>query len=220
MVDFIKARENMVDSQIHPMGIIWPGLLDAFMAVPREEFVPEILRNVAYTDEDISFGNERFMIDPITHARMIQALSPARHEVALDIGGLTGYSAAVLSHLVTTVIAVEETEALTSRANTLWQSLNIYNATSIKGPLTEGCRSCAAYNLIFIGGAVSEIPQELASQMVEGGRMVLVLKKPGQMMGQAMLIQSLGARGISSRVLFEAGAHYLPGFEPQPAFQF
>jgi len=220
MTDLAKARENMVDCQIHPMGIIYPGVLDTFMTVPREVFVPANQQGVAYTDEDLACGDGRYLMDPATHARMLQALEPKSHEVVLDVGGLNGYSSAILSPLVSTVIMTENKKSYIDRASENWQKLEVFNATAIKQPLAEGCKEYQPYDMIFVGGAVAEIPESLTSQLAEGGRMVLIHKQPGQVMGEALLIRATGKGNVSSYKLFEAGGHYLPGFEPNPGFEF
>lgn len=220
MSDFAHARTNMVDCQIHTAGVIMPALLESFEAIPRERFVPENLQNVAYCDEDLPIGEGRFLIEPITHARMIQALDPKPSDVVLDIGGVTGYSAAVLSSLVTTVIAVEEKKKNIDFGQGVWDELGVCNVAAFKGKLVQGCPNHAPYDLIFINGSVSEIPANIAAQLVPGGKLITIVRKPGDVMGQVTIVHSLGEKGFSSYNLFEAGCPYVPGFEPLPTFTF
>lgn len=220
MYDSNRARETMVDCQIGTAGVVSPGILQAFQTIPREKFLPQTLQRVAYTDECLPVGPGRFLPEPGAHARLIEAASPEASDVALDIGGATGYSAAILSSLVTTVIALEDRQEYLDHAASVWNDLGACNIAGIKAPLTRGAPEHAPYNLIFINGAVTEIPAQLAQQLTDGGRMVAIVKKPGQIMGQAVLVRGLGGTGFSSHILFECAGEYLPGFEPKPAFQF
>ena len=107
MTDFIQARKNMVDCQIHPSGIVDGWILESFQNIPRELFVPEKLQGIAYTDENIDIGQGRFLMEPIVHAKLLQAVAPDKSDVVLDIGVGTGYSSAILCPNVSTVVALE-----------------------------------------------------------------------------------------------------------------
>jgi protein-L-isoaspartate(D-aspartate) O-methyltransferase len=220
MSDFNVARTNMVDCQIHPAGILLPGLLESFQTVPREKFVPENLRSIAYTDGDIPLGEGRFLLEPGVHARLIQAAEPKCTDVVLDIGGGSGYAAAIMSPLVTTVVALEDKQKLLTLATRLWDELGVCNVVGLKNKLAEGSPEHAPFDLIFMNGAVAEIPSGLVEQLSPQGRLITIVKKPGAVLGQAVIVQNLGEKRFSSYTLFEAGAQYLPGFEPQPTFTF
>lgn len=220
MNDFAAARTHMVDCQIHPSGVDTPAILQAFETVPREAFVPESFRSVSYRDEDLVFPDGRFLLDPMLHARMIEALEPSPSDIILDIGCLTGYSSAILSSLVSTVVAIEENGDYLKRAVETLQSLTICNVAGYKAKLNKGYPKNAPYDLIFVNGSVSNPPVPLIKQLREGGRLVCVVKPPGQSTGSAALFQSLGNNDFSSYTLFEASCPYLPGFEPEPAFTF
>ncbi len=220
MVDFSQARTNMVDGQIHTAGVNVGEILDAFQSVPREKFVPKNMQNVAYSDEDLPIGGGRFLLEPITHAKMIQAVRPVSDDVALDIGGATGYSAAILSSMVTTVVALEESKVYLDKAASLWQELDVCNVVAIKDKLAKGNPENEPFSLIVMNGAVSEIPVHIVEQLTPQGRLITIVKKPGEMMGQVTLVQNLGEGQFSSYNLFSAGSPYLPGFAPKPTFTF
>lgn len=220
MLKFSNARTNMVDCQIHTSGIVMPELLHAFETVPREKFVPAKMKNVAYVDEDLAIGDGRFLLDPVTHARMIQAAEPSAQDVILDIGGVTGYSSAIFSNLVMTVVALEEKKKYLDHADKVWAELEACNVAGFKGKLVAGAPEHGPYDIIFMNGSVSEIPANLIEQLAPGGRLVTIIRKAGEVMGQVTLLQSLGEKGFSSYTLFEAGCPFLPGFEPKPVFSF
>ncbi len=214
------ARKNMVDCQIRPNGVVSPDIIEAFETVPREAFVPKNLQNIVYCDDAVPLDDGRCLLEPVTHARMLEALAPGVNDVVLDIGGATGYSAAILSSLASTVIALEEKATDLVFAQCIWDSLDACNIVGFKGSLIKGCAKHAPFDLIFLGGSVTEIPQDLVRQLSLKGRMITIIRPPGSVMGQVTIIENLGEKGFSSYSLFEAGAAYLPGFEPQPAFTF
>ena len=220
MFDYSQARTHMLDSQILTNGIIDPNIIEAFNSTPREKYVTEGQGGIAYTDEDISLGNGRFIIEPMVHAKMLQAVEPKAHEIALDIGCASGYSSAILSPLVTTVVALEDDKALLEAASNNWKADSLCNIASFLGPLNAGYDEQGPYDLIFINGAVSEIPQTILQQLSIGGRLITVVKKAGQVMGDVTIVKRTSNNDFSSYPLFSAGTSYLPGFESQDSFEF
>ncbi len=218
MVDFATARLNMVESQIRPNKVTDPHLLDAFETIPRERFVPEPLRGIAYIDEDVALGGERYVMEPMVLAKLLQAARPGPEDVALDLGCGSGYATAILSRLVATVVALEADAGLAATAIRTLDELEIDNAVVVEGPLAEGYPRQAPYNIILLGGAVAEVPAAIAGQLAEGGRLVTVVSV-GAGLGRATLMQRDGGV-ISSRILCDAAVPVLPGFEAAPGFVF
>jgi protein-L-isoaspartate(D-aspartate) O-methyltransferase len=220
MFDFAQARTHMMDSQILTAGIIEPSVIAAFNTIPREMFTPEGSATIAYNDEDLMIGHDRFLMEPVVHAKMIQALNLKPESVVLDIGCASGYSSAILSSLVSTVVALESNESLIKQAGTNLNTLDACNVVSFLGDLTEGQQENAPYDFIIFNGAVAEVPEKILNQLAVGGRMIVIIKKPDEVMGEVTLIESLGENQFSSYNLFSAGCPYLPGFLPKPAFRF
>lgn len=217
--DYQKARENMVDCQIHTAGVLSPGLLESFLTVPRELFVPDKIRGIAYKDAPISFAKGRFMLDPMTHAKMLQAVRLEPSDTVLDVGAGTGYSSAILSPLVMSVVALDDKKTL-EKAVRHWEKLGCSNIIAAEGELCAGAPAHAPYSLIILNGAVEALPPNLLGQLAPGGRLVGVVKKEGEPLGCALLAEKLDSGHVSSRALFEAEAPYLPGMDCEPAFVF
>ncbi len=218
MVDFAAARWNMVESQLRTNRVTDLRVLDAFENVPRELFVPEPLRGIAYIDEDVALGGGRFVMEPRVLARLLQAAQPGPEDMALDLGCGSGYATAILSRLVATVVALEDDAALAEAANRTLDALEIDNAVVVEGRLAAGYPKQAPYNIILLGGAVAEIPASIADQLAEDGRLVTVVSA-GPGLGRATLMRRDGGV-ISSRVLYDASLPVLPGFEAEPGFVF
>jgi protein-L-isoaspartate(D-aspartate) O-methyltransferase len=218
MMDYAAARLNMVEGQIKPNRVTDFALLNAFANVPRELFVPKAMRGIAYVDEDIRIAPGRYLMEPMVLARLIEEAGIGHEDVVLDIGCATGYATAIMARLANTVVAVENDPALASEATDLLGRLGVDNAAVVEGALTQGYPGQAPYQAILINGAVARVPEVIANQLADGGRLVTVVSEPGRM-GRAMLYQRVG-NTVSHRVLFDAATPYLPGFEPQPAFEF
>ncbi|MEE8214262.1 MAG: protein-L-isoaspartate O-methyltransferase [Alphaproteobacteria bacterium] len=218
MVDYAAARLNMVESQLRTDRVTDAALLEAFEQVPRELFVPEELRGVAYVDEDLAVGQGRHMMEPRVLARLLQAARPEPQDIVLDIGCGTGYATAILARLAATVVALEDGGGLAARANEVLGELEVGNAVVVEGSLNEGYAKQAPFNVIVVNGAVAEVPSVISGQLAEAGRLVTVVRNSAGM-GRAILMQRTGGV-VSSRTLFDAAVPVLPGFEVKPGFVF
>ena len=218
MTAFGVMRANMVNGQILPNKITHLGLIDILSKLPRELFVMQSQRPVAYVDKDIEIAPNRYLMEPRVFARLVQALAPGPDEVGLYIGCGSGYGVAVLANLCNTVIGLECDVALAARASELFAELEIDNAVVVEGPLDKGYAQQGPYDLVFIEGAISDVPSVILDQLAENGRLVAVVSS-GQSLGEATIIRRVG-KVYGSRVLFNASAPSLPGFEVAAEFTF
>lgn len=218
MTDFAAARYFMVEGQIRPNKVTDHRLVDVLSETPREDYVPDSARGVAYVDDDLPLGNGRYLLEPMVFARMLQFVSVQETDRVLDVGCAGGYSTAVLARLAASVVGVDSDAGLTARATAALAAKGIANATIVTGPMTEGCAQSAPYDVIVIEGTVPEIPAALASQLAEDGRLVAIVRDE-RGVGEVRLFQRAGGV-LSSRILFEAQPHALPGFEKKAAFVF
>lgn len=215
---FEVARAHMVNSQLRPNKITDYRVLDAFASIRRELFVPEHLRPVAYIDEDLPLGGGRYLMKPMVAARLLQGAAIARTDAALIVGAGTGYEAALTAMLARNVLALEQDSDLARHARTALVEHATASVSVVEGPLHQGYRRRAPYDVILFGGAVAETPQDINAQLAEGGRLVAVMK-PVNAVGRATVTTRTGGV-LAHRVIFDAATPFLPGFVPKPGFEF
>jgi protein-L-isoaspartate(D-aspartate) O-methyltransferase len=220
---FETARLAMIESQIRPNGVRDPLILNAFATLPREHFVPEHKKALAYMDGALpvtpaSPGSPaRYLLAPMVLARMLQFAVPSQNDRALDVGGATGYSAALLSQICGKVDALEVSESLAQGMTACLKSAGISTVTVHSGPLNAGLASQKPFDVILVNGGISAEPKELVDQLAEGGRLVAIIRN-GWLGHAHLFTKSSGA--ISGRVIFDTAAEILPGFEAKPQFVF
>jgi protein-L-isoaspartate(D-aspartate) O-methyltransferase len=220
MTDYAAARTIMVDTQIRTEGVTDYRIIRTMGEVPRERFVPTSARPFAYTDADILVkeeGHHRRLMRPATLARLIQAAEIAPADFVLVVGCATGYAAATIAGLATAVIALESDEQLAAEASQTLMALGIGNVAVVTGPLERGYASEGPYDVIFIDGAVEEIPETLFAQLKEGGRLVAVV---GYNRAAPAMVYTKTDDDIGGRPVFDAFAPALPGFAKPKAFVF
>lgn len=216
--DFAAARRFMVDGQIRTNKVTDEALLAALVDLPRERFVPESQRARAYLDDDLAVGKGRFMMEPMVLARLVQALQIADGDKVLVVGSNTGYGAALIARLGGVVTAVESDAGLLAEARRALAEVPLPRPVELaSGSLAEGLAARGPYQAILIEGAVEQIPDALAQQLAEGGRLAVVQNDGG--VGRAILSIKTPA-GLSARVLFDANVHMLPGFAQPRGFSF
>ena len=213
-----QSRKNMVDCQMMPASVVNQDLLMAYSEVPREKFLSDDVKNHAYIDEDLYIGNGRYLMEPMVHAKLIQALKIKADEIVLDIGGATGYSAAIISYLASTVVAIDDNQDFLDIGEKTYATMDLCNIIQTKENLIDGCEHYAPYDVIFINGAVSCVPVKIASQLGVGGRLGAVIRENEFSVGKAVLITRNEDESFSEQILFEANCPYLKGFEPKVEF--
>jgi protein-L-isoaspartate(D-aspartate) O-methyltransferase len=220
MSGFSTARQNMVDCQVRPSDVTDIRIIDAMLEVPREVFVPQSLRPLAYLDLDLDVSEgapvKRFLIKPALTARLLQAADIEAADKILVVGCATGYVAALAAKLGGEVTATESDPALAGKAKAALAGLGLA-ATIQTAPAVEGDTANAPYDVIILNGATEVVPDVLFRQLKEGGRLVGVfaLAQPPR---AAIVTHSHDDFG--HRPLFDAAAPTLPGLERLPAFVF
>jgi protein-L-isoaspartate(D-aspartate) O-methyltransferase len=194
MSGFSTARQKMVDGQVRPSDVTDIRIIDAMLAVPRETFVPENKRALAYLDLDLDVSEDgsagRFLIQPAVLAKMLQAAEIKETDHVLVVGGATGYAAAVIAKFAG----------------------QVHSTAS-----ADGDQANAPFDVIVLNGATEIVPEKLYGQLRDGGRLVGVFAM-SQPQRATIVTRSHGDFG--NRALFDAAVPVLPGMERLPAFVF
>lgn len=215
MTDFQERRTMMVDTQVRTNDVTKYNVIAAMLEIPRERFVPDSRRDVAYIGENIELARGRVLLEPRTIAKMIDALDIRPTELVLNIGAGYGYSAAVLGRLAQAVVAVEEDPEMAAEATRRLAETGADNVALVQGPLAAGHPPEAPYDAILIEGGIEELPEAIAAQLAEGGR-IMALFHEG-----ALGVVRIGTKldgVITWRFAFNAGAPVLPGFARRAEF--
>jgi protein-L-isoaspartate(D-aspartate) O-methyltransferase len=215
--DFAELRTKMVDGQVRTTDVTDADILSAMLSIPRERFVDEKRRPLAYVDTDVEIAPSRFLMEASPFAKLVQLAAIRPGDKVLDVGTGTGYSAAVLSRLAASVVALESDAGLAEKARSALAEIGVANVTVVVGPLAAGHPGAAPYGVIVVEGAVEILPEALTSQLREGGRLVVVEGHGNA--GVARLYLKSGAT-VTGRRAFNAAVKPLPGFERTPAFEF
>jgi protein-L-isoaspartate(D-aspartate) O-methyltransferase len=217
MIDFAAARETMVDSQIRPSDVTRFPIIEAFLSIRREEFVPARLRPVAYIGEHLELAPGRVLLDPRSFAKLLDAVNVGPEDLVLDVGCGLGYSSAILAHMAQAVIALEEDPAWARDAESLLAAHGADNTVVELGPLAEGVPQHGPFDAIVVEGGVEEVPAAFEEQLKPGGRIVAIFANDQG--GQARLGVRASDRIVWRRI-FDATAPVLPGFARAKAFEF
>ncbi|MGV1681514.1 protein-L-isoaspartate O-methyltransferase family protein [Sphingopyxis sp. NJF-3] len=207
-------RSAMIDSQLRTNDVIDPAVVAAMAAVPREAHVPAALASVAYMDRAIDLGGGRWLNAPLVTGRMLVEAAIRPGTRVLLVGAATGYSAVLLARLGAKVTAVEEDAALIAAAR---QAAPKDAIDWIEGPLTAGAPGAAPFDRIIIEGAIEILPDAIAGQLAEGGRLVAA-RREGAV---TRLVQGVKAGGIVAlRPFADMDVAPLPGFAAPAGFRF
>lgn len=171
--DFEEMRTRMVSSQLANRGIRDQRVIDAMAKVPRELFVPESYRDLAYADRPLPIAAEQTISQPHVVAYMIEALAIEKQAKVLEVGAGSGYAAAVLSKLAGEVFAIERIDELAQHAASNLQAGGYMTVHVKHGDGTLGWPEHAPYDAILVSAAASTVPEALKMQLKTGGKMVV-----------------------------------------------
>jgi protein-L-isoaspartate(D-aspartate) O-methyltransferase len=211
---FEPMRRSMVASQLRTTGVNDPRVVEAMGEVPREHFVPQDKLALAYADALVPVAPGRALNPPMALGRMLTEARLRGHERALVIGAATGYSAALLARLVTSVVALEEDEDLFAFAR---KALAGSGVETVRGPLAKGYAKGAPYDFILIDGAAEQVPPSIVAQARDGGIIALALLEEGV---SRLAVGRVAAGAFGAMVFADAETAPLPGFEKPRGFSF
>lgn len=147
-MNYLISRRAMIDSQLRTSGINEAFVLERMGTVPREHFVPDGVKSIAYMDRTLPLGDGRFLASPVAHGRMLAEAAPKSTDRALVIESGTGYLAELLRPLVASVDTLDAPE------------------------LARGKSKLKDFDLVLVDGALGDVPKSLVKTLAENGRVV------------------------------------------------
>jgi len=218
MTNLSAARAFMVEGQVRTNDVTDKRITEIMGRLERERFVPSGKLALAYADVCVEVKPRRFLLDPRSFAKLLQLAEIQESDRVLDVACATGYSTAVICGLSADVVTLEQDEDLAKFAAPILRGCQkLGRLYGVVGPLNVGAPGQAPFDVIFVNGAVDDIPQAWVDQLKEGGRLVVILREGAG--GKAYYcVRKAGA--LSRRFAFDATVPVLPGFERSRSFVF
>jgi len=213
-----KARFNMIEQQIRPWDVLDPGTLELLENIPREQFVPEDYRELAYADIGIPLAHGQVMMHPIVEARMLQALELNKGDNVLEIGTGSGYVTSMLAAASSHVTSVDINPDFISDAGKRLAEHNIKNVTLECGDASQGWKSDEAFDAIVITGSLPSLPESYAELLNRGGRIFTIIGEAPAM--HATLLRRTDDGDLVSEQLFETELPALINADKPSSFVF
>ncbi len=217
-MDIETARFNMVEQQIRPWEVLDANVLSACAKVPRECFVPDTYRQLAFSDTTIDIGHGQSMMQPKLEARLLQAVNVQRADRVLEIGTGSGYLAALLATLAAHVTSIELFDDLSAQAKNNLRQLGVNNVALHVGDALEGWSTAEPYDVIVVTGSSPQRRPLIEQQLSLNGRMFIVTGVAPVM--EALLVTRLSKDNWATESLFETELAPLIGAETKPTFEF
>ncbi|KAB8196170.1 methyltransferase domain-containing protein [Lysobacter maris] len=219
-MDFAKARELMVEQQVRPWDVLDPRILDVLSTLPREAFIAEGRRNLAYADIALPLAHGEFMMKPVLEGRSLQSLAVEAGDEVLEIGTGSGFLTACLGRLAREVVSIERHADLADSARARLAEQAISNASVIHADAFEW-DNARRFDAICVTGAVADIPPRFMHWLKPGGRMFAIRGRSPVM--EAVLVHGVDGDAVNAariQSLFETDLPYLAGAAPAPTFEF
>ena len=217
-MDFEMARFNMIEQQIRPWEVLDTGVLELLRQIPREAFVSEAQRGLAFADLNLPIGHDEAMWQPKIEARILQALAPKARDHVLEVGTGSGYLTALLASCSEHVTSVDIHSDFIGLATERLQTQNISNVRLVEGDGARGWPSSKPWDIVVLTGSVPNLPSAYRDILAPGGRLAAIVGREPVMEAMLYVHQDEGA--WSSRSLFDTALRPLVNAEPPAAFVF
>ncbi len=215
-MNFERARFNMVEQQIRPWEVLDRAVLDLMERAPRDAFVPEGYRRLAYADIAVPIGHGEVMLPPRVEGRLLQALDIGPDDRVLEVGTGSGFLTFLLAQRAAHVTSVEIRPALADRARANLAAHHVGNATVEVGDGRRGLERGAPYDAIAVGGSVPAPEPAFEAQLAIGGRLFVVVGSAPAM--EARLVRRTGQNEWVRESMFETMLPPLAGSEAPRRF--
>ena len=212
-IDYSHARETMVEQQVRPWDVLDLRVLDVLARLPREAFVAEAHKALAYADIELPLGHGQKMFKPVIEGRTLQALDLQPGDEVLEIGTGSGFLSACLGELARDVLSLEINPELAAAARANLDAARLGTNVRIEVADALHWQNTRQFDAICVTGAVAELPAQWLQWLRPDGRLFVVRGRSPVM--EAALVQADG----SVESLFETDIDYLVGAAPAPQFQ-
>jgi protein-L-isoaspartate(D-aspartate) O-methyltransferase len=199
--DIERARYNMIEQQVRPWQVLDPQVLQTMQDIPREAFVPETCRSLAFADTNIPLGHDQVMMAPVVEGRLLQALTIHPQESVLEIGTGSGFLTACLARLGQKVTSIDIFPDLVDAAAARLAAQQVSNIALLKGDAFTELDAEQRYDVIAVTGSIPLLTQEFHRNLKTGGRLFVITGKLPIM--EALLITRISDNHWSRESLFE-----------------
>jgi protein-L-isoaspartate(D-aspartate) O-methyltransferase len=213
-----QARFNMIEQQIRPWDVLDDRVLEIISATPREDFVPERYRALAFSDISIPLDHGQAMMAPKLEGRLLQSLNIRPTESILEIGTGSGYLTACLARLGGSVHSLDLYDDFIQQAQGKLEQHDINNVTFEQCDAAAGVETDARYDVIAVTGSLPLLHRGFHPLLNPGGRLFVIVGKPPIM--QAFLITRAGEQEWSEESLFETSVPALVNAPEPKTFSF
>jgi protein-L-isoaspartate(D-aspartate) O-methyltransferase len=213
-----QARFNMIEQQIRPWEVLDPRVLNALQNVPREDFVPDQYRDLAFVDMNIRLDHDQVMMQPNLEARLLQELAPTTSDLVLEVGTGSGYMTALLASLAGRVESVDIFPDFIESAREKLAAHDFTNLVLRDGDAARGWSGEAPYDAIILTGSLPTLPSAFAENLAPGGRLIAVIGQDPIM--EALLTIRRPDGMLSCESLFDTSIAPLLNAELPAAFSF
>ena len=200
-IDIEQARFNMIEQQIRPWEVLDQRVLDTMQTIPREDFVPEAYRTLAFVDTNIPLGHGQVMMAPNVEGRLLQALAVQPDDTVLEIGTGSAYLTACLARLGRHVTSIDIEPEFTTQAEAKLAAQGISNVTLQTADAAGGIERGNSFDVIAVTGSLPLLQQQFHDNLNTGGRLFVITGQPPIM--EALLITRIDASSWTRESLFE-----------------
>jgi protein-L-isoaspartate(D-aspartate) O-methyltransferase len=213
MMDFDQARENMIKQQIRTENVVDEDLLNVLTGNPRDQFVPQAYRELAYADMNIPLDDTHSMLSPTLEAIILDTLDIQQGEKVLEIGTGCAYLTALLAELSGDIITLDSDDHVLPDIRKRLKNVNFQ-----QGDARQGWQTLGVFDVIVLNGSVKNLPDGLLDRLKPGGRLFAIIGDDPIM--KATLFTRQNSGDITQTEMLETSATRLPNAESPELFSF